>query len=52
MRIINEKVIDRNGTIIGNDPSKFPCITNRCLVLAKLIETGKDYKIVMKGVNK
>lgn len=50
MRIVSESVVDREGKVIGDDPSKFPIITNRCLKLSTSLKTGQDYTIEYKEV--
>lgn len=49
MQIVSEKVVDSKGKYLGDDPSKFANITNKCLQLITTLETGQDYKIVKKG---
>lgn len=44
--IISQKVVDRKGNLVGDDPKKFPSITNRCKELVAYLETGETYKVV------
>lgn len=49
MRIVSEKIMDHEGNFIGDDASKVPTITNKCLKLITTLKTGRDYKIVERG---
>ncbi|MFD1179526.1 hypothetical protein ACFQ3W_24960 [Paenibacillus puldeungensis] len=45
LRIVSETVIDRDGNVVGTDPTKFPKLANKCKELALYLETGLEYKV-------
>ncbi|WP_180984640.1 hypothetical protein [Paenibacillus sp. F4] len=48
MKIVSEKVIDKNGTVIGDDPGKFPSIIAKCKALVLTLEIGVEHAFVEK----
>jgi hypothetical protein len=48
LRIVSEKVVSRANpdVVVGNRPEDFPQLTNSCKVIAAMIETGKEYKLI------
>ncbi|MBP1312372.1 hypothetical protein JOD82_005517 [Paenibacillus sp. 1182] len=51
MKIVSEKVIDKNGTIIGDDPGEFPSIIAKCKALVLTLESGIEHTFVEKEGN-
>lgn len=46
LTIVSESVVDNTGRKIGDDPTKFPIITNRCKAIAMNWKTGQNYKVI------
>jgi len=46
LQIVSERVVDRNGNVIGDDPTQFPMLANKSKELITYLETGQNYKVV------
>lgn len=46
LHIVSEHVVDRNGNVIGDDPTQFPMLANKSKELITYLETGQNYKVV------